>query len=66
MIAYVLDKEISGEKILQDIQNLIIKFKEAGQDKTPILYIDVKTISMEDTTLIPKLEHKILDPNCIT
>ena len=58
MISYVLDKEISGEKILQDIQNLITKFRESSQDKIPILYIDIRTISHEDTSLIPKIEYK--------
>ena len=66
MIAYVLDKDISGEKILQDISNLVAKFREHSQDQIPILCIDIKTISREDTTMIPKLEHKILDLNCIT
>ena len=66
MIAYVLNKDISGEKILQDISGLIEKFREHSQDEIPILCIHIKTISREDTTMIPKLEHKILDSNCIT
>ena len=65
MIAYVLDKDISGEKILQDIQNLIAKFKQNSQNKTPVLYIDIRTISSEDTSIIPKIEHKKIT-NCST
>ena len=65
MIAYVLDKDIPGEKILQDIQNLIAKFKSGSQDKIPILYIDIRTISHDDTSIIPKIEHKKPD-DCFT
>jgi hypothetical protein len=66
MIAYVLDKEISGEKILQDIQKLIVEFKNNSPESIPILYIDIKTITREDTTLIPKIEHHSLEPDCLT
>ena len=68
MIAYVLDKEISGEKILQDIQKLIVEFKKKNNnpESTPILYINIKTITREDTTLIPKIEHHSLQPDCST
>jgi len=59
MIAYVLDKEITGEKILQDINGLINKFKQTNPQNIPILTISIKTISHEDTSLIPKLEHKV-------
>jgi hypothetical protein len=66
MIAYVLDKEISGEKILQDIQKLIVEFKNTSPESIPILYIDIRTITREDTTLIPKIEHHSLEPDCLT
>ena len=66
MIAYVLDKEISGEKILQDIKNLIIRFKQNNPESIPILYIDIKTITKEDTTLIPKIEYHSLKSDCST
>jgi hypothetical protein len=68
MIAYVLNKEISGEKILQDVQKLIVDFKHNNnnKDKVPILYIDIKTITREDTTLIPKIEYHSLEPDCHT
>jgi hypothetical protein len=66
MLAYVLDKDVSGEKLLQDVQNLIIKFKQENPQSIPILVIDIKTISKEDNSLTPKLEHKILESDCIT
>ena len=65
MIAYILDKNIPGEKILQDIQSLVTKFKQNSQDKTPILYIDIRTINHEDTSIIPKIEYKNPD-DCST
>lgn len=58
MISYVLDKDISGEKLLQDINNLVENFRKSNSDKIPILYIDIRTISHEDTSLIPKIEYK--------
>ena len=66
MIAYVLDKEISGEKILKNIQKLIVEFKNNNPESIPILYIDIKTITREDTTLIPKITHHSLEPDCLT
>lgn len=66
MIAYVLNKEINGSTILQDIEKLIIKFKQENPLTIPILVIDIKTIASDDTSLIPKLEHKILEPDCTT
>ncbi len=57
MISYVLNKDISAEKIIQDIDTMVTKFKQNNLDKTPILYIDIRTITNEDTTLIPKLTH---------
>ena len=35
MIAYVLDKEISGEKILKNIQKLIVEFKNNNPREYP-------------------------------
>lgn len=65
MISYVLNKEISAEKIIQDIDHMVTKFKQNNLDKTPILYIDIRTISNENTTLIPKVEYKN-QSGCIT
>ena len=66
MIAYVLDKDIVGEKILKDIQKLVIEFRKDNPNKIPILYMDIKPVAYDDTSLIPKLEHKILDEGCST
>jgi len=55
---YVLNKEISGEQILSDINSLVQKFQQSSPDKTPVLVIDIKSISYDDTSMIPKLEHK--------
>jgi len=59
MIAYVLTKEISGEKILQDINKLLEKFKKNNNnDVVPILTINIKTITNDNDSLIPKLTYK--------
>lgn len=61
MIAYVLDKQIGAEVIISDIEKLIKNFHNQYPDQTPILVIDIKGVSRDDTSLIPKLEH-----NCTT
>ena len=48
MKAYKLDKNINGEKILKDIQDLVAKFNRENPNKIPILYIDIRTITSED------------------
>lgn len=58
MIAYVLTKEISGQKILQDINGLLEKFKKDNKDAIAILTINIKTISDDNTSLIPKLTYE--------
>ena len=58
MKSYRLDKKIDGNKILQDIQDLITQFKHNNPDKIPLLYVDIRTISYDDTSHIRKLEHK--------
>ena len=58
MIAYRLDKNIDGEKLLKDVQNLVKEFMQKQPDKIPILYIDIRSITREDTSLIPKIEYK--------
>jgi hypothetical protein len=62
MIAYRLDKNIDGEKLINDVQNLVKDFMQKEPDKIPILYIDIRTIASEDTSLIPKITYK----GCIT
>jgi hypothetical protein len=57
MIAYTLDKNIDGEKLLKDVQNLVKEFMQKEPDKIPILYIDIRSITREDTSLIPKITY---------
>lgn len=66
MISYILNKDLNGEKILNDIQKMMVKFRTDSPDKIPILYIDIRCVTHDDTSLIPKLEHKILDGECST
>jgi hypothetical protein len=58
MIAYVLNKQIDGEKILKDIQQLVNSYNKNYPNQTPVLTISIRTISHDDTSLIPKLEFK--------
>jgi hypothetical protein len=61
MIAYSLDKNISGEKILQDIQSHTDLVKRNSQGQSLVLYIDIRPITSENTSLIPKIEYKNQD-----
>ena len=56
MIAYKLDKSISAEKIIGEINKLIQINQENIQNK--LLIIDIKTITNDDTSLIPKLTYQ--------
>ena len=56
MLAYTLDKPIDGNKLLQDIQNLIQKQNSAGVQM--ILVIKLQEIVSDNTSHIPKLEYK--------
>jgi len=55
-IAYSLNKTLNGEKILQDIQNLVNGIKD--NDKPKVLVISVKEVVSDDTSLIPKITFK--------
>lgn len=55
---YNLNKQISGEEILRDIQSLINKFSKHSQDNNPILCITIKSVSYDTDSFVPKLEHK--------
>ena len=56
MLAYALDKPIDGNKLLQDIQNLIQK--ESGSGDSMVLVVKLQKVSYESTSHIPKLEYK--------
>lgn len=56
MLAYTLDKPIDGNKLLQDIQNLIQK--QNSSEVQMILVIKLQEIVSDSTSHIPKLEYK--------
>lgn len=56
MLAYSLNKPIDGNKLIQDIQNLIQKESEHGGSM--VLVVKVQKILSESTAHILKLEHK--------
>jgi len=58
MIVYKLDKNIDAQKVINDIQNLINKFQQTNPQDIGLLTILIKSVSYDDTSLIPKLEHK--------
>lgn len=58
MLAYVLDKNIDGQRLLQDITRLVSNYKNDSPDKTPVLVINITNIVSDDTSLIKKLEDK--------
>lgn len=54
MIYYRLDKELSGQKILEDLQKLISNYNS----KDSVLVISVKKIiDYNGDSLLPKLEY---------
>lgn len=58
MLYYALNKELSGEKILKDIQNLINQHRP---DKDSILTISISRVIKDNNEIILKLEHKQLE-----
>lgn len=60
MLYYALNKELSGEKILKDIQNLINQHRP---DKDSILTISISRVIKDNNEIILKLEHKQLESN---
>jgi hypothetical protein len=58
MICYKLDKNIDGNKILQDIQKLVSKNSNENNEEI-ILVISIKKITNHSgDSLLPKLEYK--------
>jgi hypothetical protein len=57
---YSLAKELSGEKLVKDISELVKKFIRSGHDiNNSILSIQIHTISDHTgDSLLPKLTHK--------
>lgn len=56
MLAYRLDKQISAEQILQDIQKLVSS--RINEQDSLVLVITLNKITNTDTTLIPKIEYQ--------
>jgi len=56
MLAYSLNKNLDGQKILQDMQNLISKYNT--KDNNFVLVIQVKEVVVDNNSFIPKIEYK--------
>lgn len=54
-VYYKLDKNLDGNRIIQDIKNLLSRRENLSNS---ILEIRIKTIEYTDTSMIPKLEYK--------
>ena len=59
MLAYKLNSQIDGGKLLQDIQKLVSK--EVQKHKEYVLVIKIQEIVYNEDSSIPKIEHKHLD-----
>lgn len=57
MLVYNLNNQINFTIIQRDVIQLIEKFKSSGSQEIPLLYIDLKTVAYDDTSIIPKLEY---------
>jgi len=57
MLAYVLNKNIDGQKLLQDIHDLINNYPKDKKDSL-VLTIRLTKIEKDSTAHIPKLEYK--------
>ena len=57
MLAYNLNQNIDGQKLLQDIQNMINNYNKQPNDSL-ILTIRITKIEQDYVSHIPKLEYK--------
>lgn len=60
MLAYKLNQNIDGEKLLKSIQQLVQK-SVVDQSKEYLLVIKIENIAYDENSAIPKLEYKHLD-----
>lgn len=60
MLAYKLNQQIDGEKLLKSIQQLVQK-SVVDPNKEYVLIIKIENIAYDDNSAIPKLEYKHLD-----
>lgn len=58
MLAYSLNKNISVEKIFSDINKMIENFRQQDDTTDILLVIDIKAVTQDNNSLIPKLEYK--------
>jgi hypothetical protein len=56
MLAYSLNKNLDGQKILQDMQSLVSKYNT--KDNNFVLVIQVKEVVVDNNSFIPKIEYK--------
>jgi hypothetical protein len=60
-IYYSLNRDIPIEKLAHDIQNLVSKFISINGKEDLLLCVEIKKISNDNSSLIPKIENKISD-----
>jgi hypothetical protein len=60
VLAYKLNSQIDGEKLLKSIQQLVQK-SVVDQSKEYLLIIKIENIAYDENSAIPKLEYKNLD-----
>jgi hypothetical protein len=60
VLAYKLNQNIDGEKLLKSIQQLVQK-SVVDQSKEYLLVIKIENIAYDENSAIPKLEYKHLD-----
>lgn len=56
MLAYVLNQEISHQKLISDINKLLSKYNL--NEQTYVLVVRVESIESSNDSYIPKLEYK--------
>jgi len=59
---YNLKNNISAEKLVKDIQSMVsVAAAQNNKGDDLILHIEIRNITNDDHSLIPKLEHKNID-----
>ena len=61
LVSIKLQPNIPCEYICQTIQTALTKYQQNHDMKDTVLVIDIKK-TISDDSMIPKLEHKIIDP----
>lgn len=58
---YNLKNNISAEKLVKDIQSMVTSAAQNNKSEDLILHIEIRTVTNNDHSLIPKLEYKNTD-----